>query len=173
MMSPSRHVPVALKRKLFEEAGYRCAVPTCRGASALEVEHIDEWSVVKEHLFENLIVLCATCHSRVTRGEIEKSAIQNYKANLAIISGRYSLFEMRLIETFELIITDGYHAKSYKIAENDLLHVKGLIDDGLIRVLPGTGTIAMDGMSVAPVSLVLTEAGSAFVRQYFSGKKLE
>jgi 5-methylcytosine-specific restriction endonuclease McrA len=32
--------------------------------SSLEIEHIIEWANVLEHEFNNMIVLCATCHGR-------------------------------------------------------------------------------------------------------------
>jgi hypothetical protein len=40
------------------EAGHRCAIPTCRAAAPLVIDHIVDWAVAKEHGFENLIVLC-------------------------------------------------------------------------------------------------------------------
>ena len=162
-----------LKRQLFEEAGYRCAVPTCRGTSALQMEHIQPWSEVKEHDFENMIILCATCHARVTSKEISKDAIRAYKRNLAIISGRYSLYEMRLLELFFGQVQAGMKALS-PISEVDLLHVSGLGRDGLIKVLfPEDSTVKVNGISNRTCRLVPTEAGLRFIEQYFGGGEIE
>ncbi len=35
-------IPASLKREVLAEAGYRCAVPTCRGILALDLHHIEE-----------------------------------------------------------------------------------------------------------------------------------
>ena len=181
-------VPAELKRRLLQEAGFRCAVPTCRTIDPLDIEHIDGWAKVKEHKFENMIVLCANCHARVTRGKIPKSAIRNYKANLAVTNGRYSLFEMRLLEFFYV----GYEAmtenKTYitpvsisrKISEDSCLHVKGLVDDGYLKlssmldvnneidaeVLKGHSEIN------GPLFVLLTQKGVDFMYKLFDGESI-
>ena len=55
-------IPADLQRSLMIEAGYRCAI--CKETSGLQIDHIIEWSEVREHKFENMIVLCAICHAR-------------------------------------------------------------------------------------------------------------
>ncbi len=142
----SRYVPVRISRPLLEECGYRCSNPTCKGTSALQLEHIDDWAKLefKKHKFDKMIVLCATCHARVTSGEIHKNAIRTYKRNLAVISGRYSLFEIRLLEKYweaDLkkstdIPTHLTHTGAIPSVfdEVDLIHLKGLQRDGLISV---------------------------------------
>src|SRR4051794_20813860 len=82
------------------EAGHRCAIPTCRMTSGLEVHHIVDWAKVKEHTFDNLICLCAVCHHRATIGEIDRLAMLQYKANLGVLSNRYGDFERRILEMF-------------------------------------------------------------------------
>ena len=165
-------VPISLKRKLLEEAGYRCAIPTCRTPSPLDMEHIEPWSKVKSHEFENMIILCPNCHARVTRGEISKEAIKTYKRNLAIISGRYSLYEIRLLE---LAYQQGAASRpgwGYPLQETDLLHVKGVLDDGLFQLNRTGSVVKMAGVDVSPVFIVLTENGRDFIRKYFSGESI-
>jgi len=138
-------IPAALKRQLMEESGYRCAVPTCNETSALQFEHIDDWAKleIKEHNFDKMIILCPTCHARVTAGKIPKSAIRTYKRNLAIINGRYSLYELRLMRLFfeaKMSIKNGKvclgNDASPFIKESDRLHLWGLENDGLISFHP-------------------------------------
>jgi hypothetical protein len=62
-----RDIPRPLRRQALIEAGHRCAIPTCR-QYPVEVDHIDDYANVKEHRFENLIVLCRNCHGRKTAG---------------------------------------------------------------------------------------------------------
>ncbi len=92
-------IPRELVREVLVEAGHRCAIPTCRGVPT-EIAHIDPWSKVQEHTFENLITLCANCHSRYDRGEIDRKAMRMYKHNLGLISGRYGETERRLLDLF-------------------------------------------------------------------------
>ena len=54
-------------------------------------------SVIGKHRFENLIALCATCHDRVTRRQIDQRSIRQYKANLAVLNSRYEPFERRIL----------------------------------------------------------------------------
>ena len=150
-----RYVPVHIARPLLEECGYRCSVPRCKGTSALQLEHIEDWAKLdlKKHSFDKMIVLCATCHARVTSKEIHKDAIRSYKRNLAVINGRYSLFEMRLLEqfffdrdnlfTFESSFADEKYTDSDVVllsnsssvffgTEGEKIHLAGLIRDALI-----------------------------------------
>ena len=90
----------ALDRAVRVEAGHRCAIPTCRATSGLQIHHIDEWAKVREHSFENLILLCATCHARITAGEIDRRSVMAYKANLSILASRYGDLERRIIDRF-------------------------------------------------------------------------
>jgi hypothetical protein len=51
-MSKRQHLPVNLKRRILVEAGHRCAIPTCITPTT-EITHIEPWSKVKEHRYEN------------------------------------------------------------------------------------------------------------------------
>jgi tetratricopeptide (TPR) repeat protein len=44
------------------------------------------WAQVKEHAIDNLIALCSNCHSRFDKGEIDRTAIRQYKKQLTVIS---------------------------------------------------------------------------------------
>ncbi|MGW8767680.1 HNH endonuclease [Streptomyces sp. NPDC055815] len=89
-----------LQRALLVEAGHRCAIPTCRQWPT-EFAHITPYSRVQEHTFENLIVLCPTCHSRYDQTkEIDRRAMLQYKANLEVMNHRYTDVERQLLKTF-------------------------------------------------------------------------
>src|SRR5579862_6659453 len=76
---------------VLTEAGYRCAVPTCRGILALDMHHIWEVSVGGGDDPSNLIALCPTCHALYHRGTISSDAIYTYKAMLVAISRAFDL----------------------------------------------------------------------------------
>ncbi|MGW2146645.1 HNH endonuclease [Nonomuraea bangladeshensis] len=92
-------IPAELERAVMVEAGHRCAIPTCRAVAPLQIDHIDDWAQVQEHRFENLIVLCANCHGLKGEGprRLDRRSLKQYKANLAVLNGRYSDFERRVL----------------------------------------------------------------------------
>jgi hypothetical protein len=56
---------------------------------------------VKEHKFENMIVLCAVCHARKADTSnprhINRTSLKQIKATLMMLNGRYSDLERRII----------------------------------------------------------------------------
>lgn len=98
-MAERQSIPKELERKVLVEAGHRCAIPSCRQTTT-DIHHIVPYAKVKEHKFENLIVLCCNCHRRCLTGEIDRKALQMYKQNLGIINSRYIEIEKRLLDQF-------------------------------------------------------------------------
>jgi HNH endonuclease len=92
-------IPAPTKRAVLVEAGHRCAIPTCRQVP-VEIAHITPYARTKDNRFENLIALCPTCHTRFDTGQIDRPSMRQYKANLSVISSRYSDLERRVIEHF-------------------------------------------------------------------------
>jgi len=129
-------VPTALRRALYEEAGYRCAIPTCRGTSALEMAHIVPWAEVQTHSFDNMIVLCAVDHTRYDRGEIPRQSIQAYKDNLALLNGRYSDAERRILEAFTQVPDAELGSVGLPIPGGTAYTVMYLVKDDLVTVNP-------------------------------------
>lgn len=95
-----RYVPTKLEQLLFELAGHRCTI--C-AAPWMEIHHIDELSEGGETAFDNLIVLCPNCHTRVHRESVPtKAELRHYKLKQEIayelpVLSRLSLSEMELI----------------------------------------------------------------------------
>lgn len=174
-------IPRALERELFIEAGYRCAIPTCRAVAPLQIDHIEDWAGVQEHRFENMIVLCANCHG--LKGEkprqVNRVALRQYKASLGLLNHRYGELERRLLEDFgrkpspnvrlipggmelflQALINDGYLYK----------HPSGLEQGGMF-----TGVEAEDGETIYVSHMEaysLTAAGQEFVRDWLEAKPL-
>jgi hypothetical protein len=177
-------IPKPLERELFIEAGYRCAIPTCRTASPLQIEHIEDWAKVREHRFDNMIVLCANCHGRKgdRRGQVDRAALRRYKTNLALLNHRYGDFERRILDYFvanpnpNFILLPG--------GMEFLFHC--LVSDGYLEHLA-----AFQAASVASYTLItnigttlefdipsqvayrLTESGKEFIRRWRDAKPLE
>lgn len=147
----------------MEEAGYRCAIPTCQTTAALELAHIKPWIKVKEHTFENLIVLCANDHSRFDKGEIPRQSIETYKSNLGLLRGRYSDAERRILEAFARDPTPPTTNDGLPIPGGTKYTMMYLVQDGLVRVEPNR-QILLGG--VPPWELViLTDKGVEVVNR--------
>ena len=72
-----RYVPTPLQELLFELSGHRCTI--CL-APWLEIHHINELSEGGKTDYENLIVLCPNCHTRVHLDGIpSKKELRQYK----------------------------------------------------------------------------------------------
>ena len=124
-------IPRALARAVRIEAGHRCAIPTCRATSGLQIHHIEDWTKVQEHAFENLILLCANCHARITAGEIDRRAVMAYKANLSILAGRYGDLERRIIDRF----VNHPDQTEVVVDTSQILLLDYLISDGILAYL--------------------------------------
>jgi hypothetical protein len=86
VMTSRRSLPVATRRAVLAEAGYRCAVPTCRSIIALDLHHIEDLQEGGGDEVSNLIALCPTCHALYTRGTITRDAIQLWKRRLVALN---------------------------------------------------------------------------------------
>ena len=76
---------------VLTEAGYRCAVPNCRGILALDMHHIWEVAAGGGDDPANLIALCPTCHALYHRGTISADSVYAFKAMLVAISRAFDL----------------------------------------------------------------------------------
>src|SRR5262249_25707136 len=84
--SAPRAVPLDVRQQVLVEAGFRCAVPTCRTILALDLHHIVELSKGGQHDVSNLIALCANCHALYHRGTITLAAMMHWKGVLVSLS---------------------------------------------------------------------------------------
>jgi len=164
MSRPS--IPIKLKRKLLVEAGHRCSIPTCR-AFTTEIAHIEPWSKVKEHKYENMIVLCPNCHTRFDKGEIDKKSILMYKDNLRFVIEKYSKYEIDIL--FELS----------KLPENKglpyltiyYLLIKSILEEDFVQIVQSQGGVFMSGVKMDTDTLIITQKGRDFIKD-FSSKKI-
>ena len=73
----TRNIPTPLESLLYELAGHRCTI--C-AAPWLEIHHIDELGEGGMTTYENLIVLCPNCHTRVHAEKVpSKAELRHYK----------------------------------------------------------------------------------------------
>lgn len=151
-------IPADIKRRVLVEAGHRCAIPTCRYIET-ELHHIVPWSQCKAHEYDNLIALCANCHRRADRGEIDRKALLLYKFNLRFAHDKFSQLEMDvLFEMKDLPQNQGIYWPPFMI-----LLLKRLVDSGYLLVQQPDGQILMHGMPSAPLIIALSPKGRSFL----------
>src|SRR6266404_9231579 len=122
-------LPLSTVTLVLTEAGYRCAVPTCRGILALDMHHLWEVSAGGGDEAANLIALCPTCHALYHRGTISQESIYAYKSMLVTIGGAFDL------EAIDRLMFLSMCPKDYLVLSGDgVLHFARLIAAALVNV---------------------------------------
>ena len=186
----SRYVPTALERLLFELAGHRCTI--C-AAPWMEIHHIDELSEGGKTEFENLIVLCPNCHTRVHREQIPtKIELKNYKLKQEIayelpIISRLTVSEKELISEVASLSKDkqvtfskGYgktvNESSQEIAVQKYRQEIGLVhlqESGILTVEQDLCVTLSDGNSISvSLNVRFTGKGVKWVRYLQATQRL-
>ncbi|WP_165788143.1 HNH endonuclease [Arthrobacter glacialis] len=162
-------IPVAMQRSVKEEAGYRCAIPTCGQTASLELCHIIPWSKVREHTFDNLICLCSICHYRFDQGQIPKQSILNFKHNLGLLTHRYSQVENQLLNDFA---KNGINRSPLQIHSGMRFMLTNLLLDGMLTTVDMGANIYVNGVP-SNVAIALTPKGGDLVRKMAAADTVE
>lgn len=172
-------IPAAMQRAVRVEAGHRCAIPTCRQTSGLQIHHIHDWAKTRDHSFENLILLCAVCHDRVTKSEIDRKAVRAYKANLSLINGRYGDLERRVLDRFakdaslsETIVDRANELSLQYLLDDGIIEYLGSADGAFIFPIGGADLNDDDASHHGPARWGLTHVGRDFVERYRSARTI-
>jgi hypothetical protein len=151
----------ARNRLALAEAGYRCAIPTCRHPTT-EIAHIVPESQEHDDSFENLIALCPDCQKK----EIDAQSMRTYKRNLEILNSRYSDFERRVFD--QIAETDRRSFIVEAGLEIPLLHA---VNDGLLRRVE-LAPVAIQQGEPTQYKYEVTDAGLDFVDRYIRGEDI-
>ena len=129
----SRYIDESVKRKLYAESMGRCMNPNCqrelfcKNGDIIEKAHIDPYCKTADNSFENLILLCPSCHTdfdknnaftpeevlgwkRTRREELEK-----------MFSKKYASFEELKKEVVPLLLENQTIFTTYYLKENKVL----------------------------------------------------
>ena len=96
-------IPKSVAVTVLTEAGYRCAVPTCRGIIVLDLHHIVAVRADGANVAENLLPLCPTCHALYERGNIPPESIAAWKAFLVSLTRAYDHRTLDLLRFLERV----------------------------------------------------------------------
>jgi len=126
-----KRIPSNIKTQVLTEAGYRCAVPSCRELLLLDLHHMYQVSEGGKDEAANLIALCPTCHAYYHRGTIPREAIFAYKSTLVAINRAFDLEAIDRLMFLETL------TKDFLIVSGDgVLHFDRLIAAGLASITP-------------------------------------
>jgi len=176
-----KHIPKDIRKAVLFEAGYRCAISTCK-ATTTEIAHIVPWAKSKDNSFENLIALCPNCHTRFDqKKEIDEESIRRYKQNLSILNNRYGEFERRLFEILaksedrlfvvgaggDILVANAVKDGFFEPKQKESV---GGLDDGEVLIVVNTNGY----QRTFPTSFVfwVTDAGVEFIKRYASGSNI-
>lgn len=81
-MKNIKAIPAKTKKLIFQEANSCCAFCLETNIDALEIHHIYERAIEGGNEPENLILVCANCHSAITNHSISKSEVIKKKYSL-------------------------------------------------------------------------------------------
>ena len=118
-----------IRIQVLTEAGYRCAVPTCRTILTLNLHHIVHVEEKGGNDLSNLIALCANCHGLYHQGNIKRESIRVWKGMLVSIGQG---FDKNAIDC--LLFLDSFSKEESPIISGDtVMKYSKLIASGLIK----------------------------------------
>lgn len=96
-MNKRRAIPLTTRVGLYAEANNRC--PFCGNTDVehLQLHHIDENRSNNER--SNLLPVCPTCHSKITKGHIQRSEVEKVKQGLHTAQKRIQLASISVDST--------------------------------------------------------------------------
>lgn len=159
-----KRIPINIKTQILTEAGYRCAVPTCRELLLLDLHHIYQVSENGKDELANLVALCPTCHAYYHRGHISRESIFAYKSILVAINRAFDLESIDRLMFLESL------AKDFLIVSGDgVLHFDRLIAAGLASFAPKSNNRGL----LVTYSVNLSPKGKMLIQAWKSGDHLK
>lgn len=162
---PVERMNLSLKVRtvVLTEAGYRCAVPTCRQILALDIHHMYQVSEGGGNDPENLIALCPMCHAMYHRGNISSDAINAYKSMLVALS---RAFDLDAVD--RLLFLNGCTKDFLVVSGDGLLHFGRLIAAGLASMEQK----ANNNWQIVTYTVNISEKGRQIIDAWKSGDRV-
>ncbi|SRR6266536_5149951 len=154
-------IPTSVKREVLAEAGYRCAVPTCRTILAIDLHHIIEVQDRGPNELSNLLALCPNCHALYTRGTISKDAINVWKTILVALN---HAFDKESVSN--LLFLKQTANNMVPISGDGVLKFSHLIASGLAQY-----QLYMQNGPLFLFVVFLTTKGNRIIDAWFSGNR--
>lgn len=81
-MEKRKPIPSMVRKRIFQEANSQCTLCGNPDITALDIHHIDAIRDAGTNIPENLILLCANCHRKVTHGSVSREKLAAAKSAL-------------------------------------------------------------------------------------------
>jgi hypothetical protein len=155
MSADRKKVPHATQLAMLIEAGYRCAVPSCRTILAIDLHHIVEVSLGGGDEAGNLLALCPTCHALHHRGTISQEAIFAWKGMLVALG---HAFDREAIDLLLFLALPS--ANEFRVDGTGVLRFARLIAAGFaeMKAVSWSTGFVMYAVSLTTKGLALIEA---------------
>lgn len=161
-MTTRTAIPKATAIQVLTEAGYRCAVPTCRQILAIDIHHMVEVSEGGGNDPQNLLPLCPTCHALHHRGTIPSDAIYAWKATIVSLS---QAFDTQAIDDL-LFLADSQVVNHLHLSGDGVAKFSRLIGAGL-----ATFDVFMRNGPIVLYRIGLTPKGAQLIQAWQSGNR--
>ena len=158
---PRTAISQSLRVQVLTEAGYRCAVPTCRNILALDLHHIVSVQENGPNSLANLLALCPTCHALFTQGTISRDSIYAWKLILVSLG---QAFDTEAIDN--LLFLDNPDIVNLKVSGDGVLKFSRLIGAGLADF-----ALFMQNGPILLYDVHLSEKGRMMVDAWKSGDR--
>jgi hypothetical protein len=147
---------------VLTEAGYRCAVPTCRTILAIDLHHMVEVSDGGPNEVGNLLALCPTCHALFHRGVVARESIYTWKSVLVSLS---QAFDSAALD--QLLFLNRPEVADLRVSGDGVLQFSRLIAAGLVtfRLFIQNGPLIL-------YQVMLTDRGRSLVAAWSLGDRL-
>lgn len=163
-----RRRDLSVRELVMLEAGYRCAVPTCRALTPLDVHHIDEHAKGGSDEAGNLICLCCNCHNRYHREKIPSQQVMKvYKIRLQELSRAVDR------EDIDLLLLLYEEMDSISVSGDKIAELAALFNAGYLEARDSSkGCFQSNTPQPAPhYAINLTARGREFVADWKNGEK--
>jgi hypothetical protein len=160
-VSERKKVPHDVVVAVLTEAGYRCAVPTCRTILAIDLHHMVKVADGGSNEAANLLALCPTCHALFHRGEIVRESIYTWKSVLVSLS---QAFDFAALD--QLLFLNKPEISNLYVSGDGVLQFSRLIAAGL-----ATFGLVMQNGPILLYYVALTDRGRALVNAWSSGDR--
>ncbi len=181
----ARYISDTIKKQLLDETTHRCGLCLKRvgvNAEECDVAHITPHSENSDNSFENLIILCVSCHSSYTRklnNTEETIRLKTIKKHWLQLGKYYQieldcLFDLYLNNSCPWISPNAVkndqnkNISSIIVPKNNLFLFKNIIQDQLVQLVSGGGAASIGGMDISPAYLAFTEKGYVFCKKIIS-----
>jgi hypothetical protein len=148
-------IPKQVRLDVLTEAGYQCAVPTCRIILSLDIHHIDQVSEGGGNALTNLIALCPTHHDMYHKKLIPRDSIYAWKLMLVSLS---RAFDTNTVD--DLLFLKQKPSSDLQVSGDGVLKFSRLIGSGLaeFKLKMQNGPIVLYEVKLTPKGTQLVDA---------------